>query len=181
MRADEAIHLLGFPPNSRPSPSQVKEAYKKMVWETHPDRFPLDQKPNAECRFKLVSEAYTYLLSGVRQEGSASGTYSRVVRYGGQRSHGGKRNSALIGVPFLFIILGTFALGGSFASRAYKRQKQAYPSHNPFLPWYGIWILIQDYIFRGNSNCGARCNNVKILVWYDISTKSIVAHSDKET
>ncbi|WOG83897.1 hypothetical protein DCAR_0103075 [Daucus carota subsp. sativus] len=125
MRADEAIHLLGFPPNSRPSPSQVKEAYKKLVWETHPDRFPLPQKPQAECRFKLVSEAYTYLLSG---------TYSRVVRYGGQRSHGGKRNSALIGVPFLFIILGTFALGGSFASRAYKRQKEAYPSHNPFLP-----------------------------------------------
>ncbi|KAJ4849881.1 hypothetical protein Tsubulata_034683 [Turnera subulata] len=64
MNGDEARVLLGFPPNSRPSPSQVKAAYKKKVWESHPDLFPAHEKSSAESQFKLVSEAYSYLLSG---------------------------------------------------------------------------------------------------------------------
>ncbi|KAG5044160.1 hypothetical protein JHK87_008075 [Glycine soja] len=155
MDADEAKILLGFPPNSRPTPSQeedalpcklaigvvvilevvavgvvvileVKSAYKKKVWESHPDLFPSHEKPLAESKFKLISEAYTCLES-VDQ-------YSHVVRTGFPRAHGGRKNHAMIKVPFLLIILGTLALGGFNASRAYKKQKDEYPSHNPFLP-----------------------------------------------
>ncbi|KAL3604358.1 hypothetical protein D5086_005217 [Populus alba] len=61
MQGDEARVLLGFPPNSRPTLSQVKAAYRKKVWESHPDLFPLHEKPGAESKFKLISEAYTYL------------------------------------------------------------------------------------------------------------------------
>ncbi|MBA0877445.1 hypothetical protein Goshw_020087 [Gossypium schwendimanii] len=68
MQGDEARLLLGFPPNSRPSPSQIKAAYRKKVWESHPDLFPVHEKHSAESKFKLVSigiaEAYTCLQSG---------------------------------------------------------------------------------------------------------------------
>ncbi|XP_048336126.1 protein CAJ1 isoform X4 [Ziziphus jujuba] len=63
MRGDEARLVLGFPPNYRPTPAQVKAAYKRKVWESHPDLFPSHQKPHAESNFKLISEAYTCLLS----------------------------------------------------------------------------------------------------------------------
>ncbi|KHN14163.1 hypothetical protein glysoja_028561 [Glycine soja] len=127
MDADEAKILLGFPPNSRPTPSQVKSAYKKKVWESHPDLFPSHEKPLAESKFKLVSCGRGGASSSVDQ-------YSHVVRTGFPRAHGGRKNHAMIKVPFLLIILGTLALGGFNASRAYKKQKDEYPSHNPFLP-----------------------------------------------
>ncbi|XP_058740475.1 protein CAJ1 [Vicia villosa] len=134
MDANEARILLGFPPNSTPTPSEVKSAYKQKVWESHPDLFPSHEKPLAESKFKLISEAYTCLLPGGRGETSTSAEYWRVVRTGVPRASGGRKNHAMIKVPFLFIILGTVALGGFHASRAYKRQKEEYPSHNPFLP-----------------------------------------------
>eukprot|EP00257_Ricinus_communis_P014669 XP_015572401.1 uncharacterized protein LOC107260937 isoform X1 [Ricinus communis] len=52
MQGDEARVLLGFPPSSRPTPSQIKAAYRKKVWESHPDLFPVQEKPCAESRFK---------------------------------------------------------------------------------------------------------------------------------
>ncbi|CAJ1873539.1 unnamed protein product [Sphenostylis stenocarpa] len=108
MDAHEARVLLGFPPNSRPTPSQVKSAYKKKVWESHPDRFPSHEKPLAESKFKLmancISEAYTCLQSG-------SVEYSHVVRSGFPRAHGGRKNRAMIKVPFVLIILGTVVQG----------------------------------------------------------------------
>ncbi|KAK9055886.1 hypothetical protein SSX86_026973 [Deinandra increscens subsp. villosa] len=131
MLGDEARMLLGFLPNSTPSSSQVKAAYKKKAWETHPDRFPISEKSIAESNFKLISEAYACLQSGAY---STRGSYSRVVRTGVPRTQGGSKNTALIRIPFLLIVLGTVALGGSSATRAYRRQKEAYPSHNPFLP-----------------------------------------------
>ncbi|XP_065859857.1 uncharacterized protein [Euphorbia lathyris] len=75
MLGDEAKMLLGFPPNSHPTSDEVKAAYKKKVWQSHPDLFPSHEKHCAESRFKLISEAYTYLLSGARGRGedSASG------------------------------------------------------------------------------------------------------------
>ncbi|XP_020210814.1 uncharacterized protein LOC109795711 isoform X1 [Cajanus cajan] len=116
MDAHEARILLGFPPNSRPTPSQVKSAYKKKVWESHPDLFPSHEKPLAESKFKLISEAYTCLQSGGR-ETSSSVEYSHVVRTGFPRAHGGRKNHTMIKVPFMLIILGTVALGGLNASR----------------------------------------------------------------
>ncbi|XP_042991983.1 uncharacterized protein LOC122318565 isoform X3 [Carya illinoinensis] len=64
MRGEEARTLLGFPPNSRPTLPQVKAAYRRKVWESHPDLFPAQEKPHAEYKFKLISEAYSCLLSG---------------------------------------------------------------------------------------------------------------------
>ncbi|XP_041022119.1 protein CAJ1 isoform X6 [Juglans microcarpa x Juglans regia] len=64
MRGDEARTLLGFPPNYRPTLPQVKAAYRRKVWESHPDLFPAQEKPHAEYKFKLISEAYSCLLSG---------------------------------------------------------------------------------------------------------------------
>lgn len=48
---------------------------------------------------------------------SWSVTNTRVVRTGVPRAQGGRGNAALIRVPFLFIILGTVALGGLNATR----------------------------------------------------------------
>ncbi|KAL3652972.1 hypothetical protein CASFOL_002653 [Castilleja foliolosa] len=128
--------LLGLPLTSIPSPSQVKAAYRKKAWESHPDRFPAHEKALAECKFKLISEAYTFLNSGGRSpriEPTAS--YSWVVKTGaGRRVHVGQRNTRVASVPFLVIILGALTLGGSTASRAYQRQKETNPSYNPFLP-----------------------------------------------
>nr|GMD68855.1 chaperone protein DnaJ isoform X2 [Ipomoea batatas] len=134
MLADEAKTLLGFSPNCRPSPSQVKAAYRRKVWETHPDRFPAHEKSNAECKFKMICEAYSFLCSGARVQSSHADSYSYVVRTGVPRTYGGRRNQRLVGFPFLFIIVGTVALAGSNVARAYRKEKQAYPSHNPFLP-----------------------------------------------
>ncbi|GMY17144.1 protein caj1 [Fagus crenata] len=72
--------------------------------------------------------------TGARREGSSSVPNTRVVRTGVPRAQGGRGNAALIRAPFLFIILGTVALGGLNATRAYKKEKEAYPSHHPFLP-----------------------------------------------
>ncbi|XP_077218280.1 chaperone DnaJ-domain superfamily protein isoform X2 [Tasmannia lanceolata] len=134
MKGNEARELLGFPPNSRPTPSQVKVAYKRKVWESHPDRFPLHEKSHAESKFKLISEAYSCLQAGTGEESSVHATYTRVVRKGVPRAYGGRSNRALVKAPFFLLILGTVSLGGLNASRAYQREKQAYPSHNPFLP-----------------------------------------------
>ncbi|KAM3376671.1 chaperone protein dnaJ 72 isoform X1 [Capsicum galapagoense] len=135
MLTDEAKLLLGFPTNSCPTACQVKAAYRRKVWETHPDCFPVHLKPNAELKFKMISEAYACLLSGARREGEHGVGYSRVVRGGVPRGGGGgRRNHALIGLPFLFIILGTAALGGTNIARSYRKQKADCPSHNPFLP-----------------------------------------------
>ncbi|KAL0653214.1 hypothetical protein Bca4012_095905 [Brassica carinata] len=111
MQEEEAKILLGFPPNSLPDPSQVKAAYRKKVWESHPDLFPDDQKLHAESMFKSISEAYSCLESG---------GYSRVVKTGVPRTYAyAKRGNAwLIGAPFLLIVLGTIGLGGVKANRS---------------------------------------------------------------
>lgn len=33
---------------------QLKEAYKRKVWDSHPDLFPAHEKSQAESKFKLV-------------------------------------------------------------------------------------------------------------------------------
>ncbi|KAL2510448.1 Chaperone DnaJ-domain superfamily protein [Abeliophyllum distichum] len=117
MKGDEAKVLLGFPPRSYPSQSQ-KEG----------------EKAQAESKFKLISEAYACLNSGGSGQGLQTVSYSRVVRSGVPRAPGGRRNWALTSVPYLLIVLGAFTLGGSTAARSYRKQKEAHPSYNPFLP-----------------------------------------------
>ncbi|XP_042044533.1 chaperone protein DnaJ [Salvia splendens] len=137
MQNDEAKIVLGFPPNSVPSQSQIKSAYRRKVWETHPDRFPPQLKAQADSNFKLLSEAYTLLNSSGgsrRRAPTASPYYSKVVRSGVPNSKGGRGSMRAASAPFLLIIFGALALGGSTASRAYQRQKEAHPCFNPFLP-----------------------------------------------
>ncbi|ERN02000.1 hypothetical protein AMTRI_Chr02g266390 [Amborella trichopoda] len=133
MLAAVAKEILGFPPDSHPTPSQVKAAYKRKALETHPDRFSIPEKNQAESRFKQIAEAYSRLRSGTISEGPTPSYYTRVVRTGVPKSSG-RSNTFLIKAPFLLLILGTISLGGFNASKAYQRQKEAYPSHNPFLP-----------------------------------------------
>lgn len=141
MQSGDAKILLGLPPDSVPSPSQIKFAYRRKVWETHPDRFPAHLKPQAESDFKLISEAYSVLNSpgGSRRgvptpsgAGAGAASYStRVFRSG---NGGGGSMKGVASLPFLLIIFGSLALAGSTASRAYRRQKEAHPCFNPFLP-----------------------------------------------
>jgi molecular chaperone DnaJ len=41
------------------SPAEVKQAYRRLALDSHPDRFPGD--PDAETRFRRISEAYAVL------------------------------------------------------------------------------------------------------------------------
>ncbi|KAG2258886.1 hypothetical protein Bca52824_078180 [Brassica carinata] len=122
---------------SRASPSSKKKrAYRKKVWESHPDLFPDDQKLHAESMFKSLTLVSLFAGDVKGQHYSRSGGYSRVVKTGVPRTYAyAKRGNAwLIGAPFLLIVLGTIGLGGVKANRAYNMQKQTFPSHNPFLP-----------------------------------------------
>ncbi|KAF8008253.1 hypothetical protein BT93_K2045 [Corymbia citriodora subsp. variegata] len=97
-------------------------------------RVHLGFPPNSCPTPSQISEAYNCLLSGAKWEYSEPGSNVRVVRRGVPMANCAKGNPALVGIPFLFIILGTLGLGGFNASRAYNRQKEINPTHNPFLP-----------------------------------------------
>ncbi|XP_072996137.1 uncharacterized protein [Typha latifolia] len=133
MQSGAAKKLLGFSPNSRPTLSQIKAAYRRKVLESHPDLFPAHEKSQAESKFKQVSEAYSCLQEGTRFGSPMEGTYVRVVRTGVPTGYG-RSNRTLVKTPFVLLVLGIVSFGGLNATRAYKRQKEAYPSHNPFLP-----------------------------------------------
>jgi hypothetical protein len=40
------------------SPSEIRAAYMKLVKKWHPDKHPPSSKPEAEARFKAITEAY---------------------------------------------------------------------------------------------------------------------------
>ncbi|KAK9668064.1 hypothetical protein RND81_13G033000, partial [Saponaria officinalis] len=96
----------------------VKAAYKRKVWDVHPDRFPAAQRTLAESPFKLLSEAYACLSTTYGAAYSQS-AYTRVVRSGVARPNAGSRHHPLLPLPFLFIILGTLGLGGLSVARCY--------------------------------------------------------------
>ncbi|XP_062084534.1 uncharacterized protein LOC133790780 isoform X2 [Humulus lupulus] len=132
-KEERARILLGLSPNCEPTHSQLKAAYRRKVWESHPDLFPPHLKPLAESNFKSISEAYSFLLSPSPSPGGRGrGKYDRGAPF--PRGAQGRNHALLVQVPFLFIVLGTLALGGFIGSRAYTKQKHSYPSHNPFLP-----------------------------------------------
>lgn len=56
MAGKEYYEVLGIPKTA--SRDQIKEAYKKLAMEFHPDR---NKSPEAEGRFKEISEAYAVL------------------------------------------------------------------------------------------------------------------------
>ncbi|XP_020108066.1 dnaJ homolog subfamily B member 2 [Ananas comosus] len=103
MLGTEAKKLLGFSPNSRPSSSQIKAAYRRKVLECHPDRFPAHQKSHAESRFKQIAEAYSCLKDGTKFGSPMESTYVRVMRTGVPTGYG-RRNRALIKTPFRLLL-----------------------------------------------------------------------------
>ncbi|KAG8044137.1 hypothetical protein GUJ93_ZPchr0044g38085 [Zizania palustris] len=44
------------------SPQEIRAAYKNLVRKWHPDKHPPSSKPEAEARFKAITEAYEALL-----------------------------------------------------------------------------------------------------------------------
>jgi curved DNA-binding protein len=56
-RLKDYYAILGVPRNA--TPEQIKEAYRRLAKEYHPDKNP---SPEAEEMFKLINEAY-YVLS----------------------------------------------------------------------------------------------------------------------
>ncbi|PWZ37286.1 Chaperone protein DnaJ [Zea mays] len=139
MRSSEAMELLGFHPYSRPSPSEVKAAYRRMVMESHPDRVPTHLKSQAESKFKEIAEAYSCLKDGtllttqIIRRRSGSRMEVHVMRSGVPTSHG-RSNRTLVKAPFLLIMFAAVSFGAFSASRAYQRQKELCSSQNPFLP-----------------------------------------------
>jgi hypothetical protein len=45
----------------------IKQAYRRLVMENHPDRFPADKKMLQELRVITLNEAYASLMSGMRE------------------------------------------------------------------------------------------------------------------
>ncbi|CAN1196383.1 hypothetical protein LINPERHAP2_LOCUS43539 [Linum perenne] len=74
-------------------------------------------------------------LGTVHEFSDSAARYARVVvRAGVPKGPTGRNELRRLWIPFLFLVGGTIGLGGFIGTRAYKRQKEAYPSHNPFLP-----------------------------------------------
>ncbi|KAJ7568999.1 hypothetical protein O6H91_01G056600 [Diphasiastrum complanatum] len=128
MHVNHARAVLGVPWNA--SVSEVKAAYKQKAFESHPDRFPSAFKDRAETRFKLVTEAYQFLITGNRLGSYDMGRSATVA----VARKGNKGHHIAASLPFVFLIAGTLVLGGSCAARAYRRQQHDSLSHNPFLP-----------------------------------------------
>lgn len=61
----EALHVLGLPPtNPKPSPDEIKSAWRAATRAHHPDLHPDDAQ--AEERFKRINAAYE-VLTGQRE------------------------------------------------------------------------------------------------------------------
>jgi curved DNA-binding protein len=61
-RLKDYYAILGVPRNA--TPEQIKEAYRRLAKEYHPDRNPF---PEAEGRFKLINEAYHVLYDPAKR------------------------------------------------------------------------------------------------------------------
>lgn len=57
---EEALEILGFVEHAKPSSDEIKKAYKKMAFKTHPDR---NHTKDAKEKFQKVVQAYEVLTS----------------------------------------------------------------------------------------------------------------------
>lgn len=84
MQQLDYYQVLGVAPDA--SAEEVKRVYRKLALETHPDRNPND--PNAEERFKRISEAY-----GVLSDSQKRAQYDQYRRLGIHQRPGGQPQS----------------------------------------------------------------------------------------
>ncbi|PWZ32292.1 DnaJ subfamily B member 13 [Zea mays] len=59
--------ILNIPKDT--SPHEIRAAYKNLVKKWHPDKHPPSSRPEAEARFKAISEAYEALLDQQENRG----------------------------------------------------------------------------------------------------------------
>ncbi|KAF4370244.1 hypothetical protein F8388_007385 [Cannabis sativa] len=72
-KGERARILLGLSPNCEPNHSQLKAAYRRKVWESHPDLFPPHLKPLAESNFKSVKGEEEDMIGGFQFQGGHKG------------------------------------------------------------------------------------------------------------
>lgn len=84
MQQLDYYQVLGVSPDA--TAEEVKRVYRKLALETHPDRNPND--PNAEERFKKISEAY-----GVLSDSQKRAQYDQYRRLGLHQRPGGQSQS----------------------------------------------------------------------------------------
>ena len=90
--ADDSCHYkaLGVAPEA--SPQQIKQAYRKLAMECHPDR---SDAPDAEDRFKRVSQAYSVLSDDAQRS-----QYDAQRRFGFAGGGGGGAGAGPFSGPF---------------------------------------------------------------------------------
>jgi DnaJ-class molecular chaperone len=64
------------------SEEEIKGCYRRLAFRYHPDRNP--DHPNAEEKFKEISEAYAVLMDGEKRR-----QYDRVLTYGNEKPNAG--------------------------------------------------------------------------------------------
>lgn len=135
MKQKNYYEILGVSENA--SESEIKQAYRKLAKEYHPDRHPGDA--TAEAKFKELGEAYDVLKDADKRKkydelrrygsGQAQGSMSYeefMNRFGGQHQSGAEEFTWGFGGDSLDDIFSTLFGGGTRGSRR-KRRTTSYP------------------------------------------------------
>jgi len=133
MQQKNYYDILGVSENA--SESDIKQAYRKLAKEYHPDRHPGDKE--AEAKFKELGEAYEVLKDPAKRKkydelrryssGGAQGSMSYeefMNRFGGQATGGAEEFTWGFGGDSLDDIFSTLFGGGGRSSR---RRRATHP------------------------------------------------------
>ena len=69
--------ILGVPPEA--DRDQIRKAYRRLVMENHPDRFPAEKKPLQDLAMITLTEAYTALMSAPVSEAQSTSVHSATA------------------------------------------------------------------------------------------------------